>query len=92
MGQMADAMKNQNTMAPSPSGLNGSEWATRLLGGAAQGAGQGLQGMGGQQKPQPQAPMPVPMPQQPQVNLPTQGVQMSQQMDPKRQNSMFFGQ
>lgn len=88
---LGSAMTNANTFAPDPSGFNGSEWAARFMGGAAKGAGQGLQNQQ-QQKPQGQPAMPVPMAQQPQVNLPTSGVQGPQMMDPKRQNSMFFGQ
>lgn len=91
MGQIGSAMTNPNTSAPDPSGFSGSEWAARFMGAGAKGLGQGLQNQ--QQRPVgPGASSPVPMATQPQVNLPTQGVQMGPGIGPqKAQNPFFYG-
>lgn len=48
MGQIGSAMGNKNTFAPDPEGFSGSEWATRIGGGAAKGLMQGYSNMQGQ--------------------------------------------
>lgn len=93
MGQVADAAGNPNTFAPDPSGFNGSEWATRFMGGAATGALNGLnqrQNQINSQRPV-QMTQPVPMPQQPQVQLPMGGPGTGDQSSTQAKNPYFFG-
>jgi hypothetical protein len=83
MGQIGQAMSNPNTGAPDPSGLNGTEWMTRLAGAGAKGLGQGMQN-------QPQRPQGNPV----QFNPPQQGPAITPQIfnPQQRQNNAFFGQ